>query len=137
VTPYDDVNAVLTQLSDGLTALLGEQLLGLYLTGSLTYGDFDHGSSDIDFLAVLSKELSGEQLDAIRTLHARSGEAVPRWAMRLEGSYITKDMLATKNRSERARPYINAGEIHHYRYGNEWTVNLLFDSGFHPGLLAV
>jgi predicted nucleotidyltransferase len=124
VTPYDDVNAVLTQLSAGLTGLLGEQLLGVYLTGSLTYGDFDPGSSDIDFLAVLDEELTGEQLDAIVDLHKRIGDAVPRWVKRLEGSYITKAMLATKDRPEQARPYINAGEIHHYRYGNEWTINL-------------
>ena len=73
MTPYDDVNAILTQLSAGLPELLGEQLVGLYLTGSLTYGDFDPGSSDIDFLAVLSKELSDEQLHAIRTLHESQG----------------------------------------------------------------
>jgi hypothetical protein len=124
MTPYDDVNAVLTQLSAGLTELLGEQLIGLYLTGSLTYGDFDPGSSDIDFLAVLSKELYDEQLNAITTMHTRIGDAIPHWAKRLEGSYITKDLLATKDRPEKARPYINAGEIHHYRYGNEWMVNL-------------
>ncbi len=124
MTPYDDVNVVLTHLSASLTELLGEQLIGLYLTGSLTYGDFDLGSSDIDFLAVLEKELSDEQLEGITTMHERIGKAVPRWMKRLEGSYITKDMLATKDRPEKARPYVNAGEIHHYRYGNEWTINL-------------
>ncbi|HEY7021687.1 MAG TPA: aminoglycoside adenylyltransferase domain-containing protein [Ktedonobacterales bacterium] len=124
MTPYDDVNAVLTQLSDGLTALLGGQLLGLYLTGSLTYGDFDPGRSDIDFLAVLSDELSGNQLDAVTALHERIGAAIPHWAKRLEGSYITKEMIETKARPDKARPYVNAGEIHHYPYGNEWTINL-------------
>jgi hypothetical protein len=124
VTPYDDVNAVLTQLGAGLTELLGGQLLGLYLTGSLTYGDFDPASSDIDFLAVLAEALTAEQLDAIVEMRKRSGDAVPHWAKRLEGSYITKDMLATKDRPEKARPYMNADEIHHYRYGNEWTINL-------------
>ncbi len=124
VSPCDDVNAVVTQLSDGLTALLGERLLGLYLTGSLTYGDFDPDSSDIDFLAVLGLELSAQQLTALTGLHNRLGAAVPRWAKRLEGSYITKDMLATKIRPQWARPYVNAGEIHSYRYGSEWTINL-------------
>jgi len=124
MTPYDDVNAVLTLLSDGMTALLGKQLLGLYLTGSLTYGGFDPGSSDIDFLAVLSKVLSSEQLQAITAMHERIGKRVPRWAKRLEGSYITQEMIATKVRPGQARPYVNGGEIHHYRYGNEWTVNL-------------
>jgi len=124
MTPYDDVNAVLTHLSTGLTELLGERLIGLYLTGSLTYGDFDPGSSDIDFLAVLENRVSDEQLQGITGLHERIGKADPRWAKRLEGSYITQDMIATKDRPDRARPYFNAGEIHQYRYGNEWTINL-------------
>jgi hypothetical protein len=124
MTPYADVNAVLSHLSDGVTGLLGEQLLGLYLTGSLTCGDFDPGSSDIDFLAVLGKELSDEQLGAITDMHERIGAAVPRWATRLEGSYITKDMIATKDRPTRKRPYVNGGEINLSRYGNEWTINL-------------
>jgi Domain of unknown function (DUF4111)/Nucleotidyltransferase domain len=124
MTPYEDVNEVLARLSHGLTALLGEQLLGLYLTGSLTYGDFDPNSSDIDFLAVLSKELSDEQLSAITDMHERIGAAILRWATRLEGSYITKDMIATKDRPDTSRPYVNGGEINLYRYGNEWTINL-------------
>lgn len=102
----------------------GEQLIGLYLTGSLTYGDFNPGSSDIDFLRVLSKELSAEQVDAIVDMHKRIGAATPHWANRLEGSYITQDMIATKNRPERGRPYVNAGDLQRYRYGNEWTINL-------------
>jgi hypothetical protein len=96
VTPYGDVSAVLTQLSDGLTTLLGEQLIGLYLTGSLTYGDFDPGGSDIDFLAVLDSELVDEQVQDIMALHECIGAAFLRWAKRLEGSYLTRDMITSK-----------------------------------------
>lgn len=123
-TPYQDVNEVLAHLSDGLTELLGNQLVGLYLTGSLTYGDFDYGSSDIDFLAVLEKVFSERQLRDIQDMHDRIGERVPRWAKRLEGSYITKDMSTSTDRPEETRPYVNGGKMHHYRYGNEWTINL-------------
>jgi predicted nucleotidyltransferase len=124
MTPYDAVNVVLTHLSVSLIGSLGEQLVGLYLTGSLTYGDFDPGSSDIDFLVVLSKELSGEQFAAIAETHTRIGAATPRWEKRLEGSYISQDMIATKNRPERVRPYLNAGELQRYHYGNAWIINL-------------
>jgi predicted nucleotidyltransferase len=125
VTPYGDVNAVLTQLSDGLTTLLGEQLIGLYLTGSLTYGDFDPGGSDIDFLAVLDSELADEQAQDIMALHERIGAAFLRWAKRLEGSYITRDMITSKNRPDRPRLYVNGGKINYYRYGSEWTINCM------------
>ena len=48
VTPHEDVNGALCVLARDLTATFGDHLVGLYLTGSLSYGDFDRGSSDID-----------------------------------------------------------------------------------------
>lgn len=124
ITPYPDINKVLDRLSDGLTQILGDQLVGLYLTGSLTYGDFDYGSSDIDFLAVLDKVLSETQLEEVKAMHDRIGESVPRWAKRLEGSYITEEMLGRSDRPTEPRTYVNAGKMNHLRYGNEWIINL-------------
>lgn len=124
LTPYEDVNQVLELLATGLKELLGNQLAGLYLTGSLTYGDFDKGSSDIDFLAVLDKPFTDQQLETVKQLHQQIGEAVPFWAKRLEGSYITTEMIKTKDRPEDQRPYVNGGMVNLYKYGNEWTINL-------------
>lgn len=124
LTPYPDVNDVLCLLLDGLNELLGDQLAGLYLTGSLTYGDFDRGSSDIDFLAVLARPLSINQREKVEVMHVRIGQAFPFWAKRIEGSYITKAMLASTERREETRPYVNGGKVADYRYGNEWTLNL-------------
>lgn len=124
LTHYEDVNQVLELLTVGLKRLLDKQLAGLYLTGSLTYGDFDKGSSDIDFLAILTRPLTSKQLEAVRQLHQHIGEAVPLWKSRLEGSYITTEMIKTKDRPEEARPYVNGGKVNLYKYGNEWTINL-------------
>jgi hypothetical protein len=93
ITPHDDINAILNELAVNLRRILGPQLFGLYLTGSLTYCDIDRGSSDIDFLAILGKALTAEQLDLIKQVHGRIGERYPLWAERIEGSYITSDML--------------------------------------------
>lgn len=124
LTPHEDVNQVLELLTSGLQNLLGNQLVGLYLTGSLTYGDFDKDSSDIDFLAVLDNPLAEGQLEAVKELHQQIGEAVPFWEKRLEGSYITTEMIKTKERPEEPRPYVNGGKVNLYKYGNEWTINL-------------
>lgn len=124
LTPHEDVNQVIKLLTLGLEELLGSQLAGLYLTGSLTYGDFDKYSSDIDFLAVLSKPLSDQQLEAVKKLHQKIGDYVPFWAKRLEGSYITIEMAKSKDRPKEERPYVNGGKINLYKYGNEWIINL-------------
>ncbi len=55
---WPDVAGVLDALTAGIGRVFGGDLVGLYLTGSLSYGGFDHGSSDIDFLAVLTGPMS-------------------------------------------------------------------------------
>jgi predicted nucleotidyltransferase len=54
-TPYPEVNAVLQLLLAEVQAVLREQLVGLYVHGSLASGGFQPGRSDIDFLVVTLK----------------------------------------------------------------------------------
>lgn len=131
LTPYEDVNEILDILREGLMDILGNSLVGLYLTGSLSYGDFDRGSSDIDFLAVLMGPLSEDQLREIEKLHSKIGKEYPEWQKRIEGSYITQEMLSGTKPPTQSRPYVNAGKIWHFVYGYEWILNLhsLYESG--------
>jgi predicted nucleotidyltransferase len=46
-TPYPDVNEILSLLFSRAQEVLGDQLLGMYLHGSLANGGFDQ-ASDID-----------------------------------------------------------------------------------------
>lgn len=39
-TPYAEVNAILAEVQARVTAILGPDLLGMYLYGSLALGDF-------------------------------------------------------------------------------------------------
>jgi predicted nucleotidyltransferase len=48
LTPYPDINALLTEWVQGLKRRLGDGIVGLYLGGSLSYGDFVPDRSDID-----------------------------------------------------------------------------------------
>jgi len=124
ITAHQDVNTLLALLSKNLTEILDGQLVGLYLTGSLTYGDFDRGSSDIDFLAVLTHALSAKQHRQIEKMHSRIGKDFPVWKKRIEGSYITKKMLSSPKPPKESRPYVNAGKMWDFVYGDEWTLNL-------------
>ncbi|MCB9813555.1 MAG: DUF4111 domain-containing protein [Pseudomonadales bacterium] len=131
VTKYSDINKILSLLKEGLGEILGKNLIGLYLTGSLTYGDFDRGSSDIDFFSVLDEELSPKQLEKVKKLHTDIGERFPEWHKRIEGSYVTQKMLDSTKPPKRHRPYINAGKMWSFPFGNEWLLNLhiLYESG--------
>jgi hypothetical protein len=89
-TPYPDVNAVLDLLLREVRAILGERLVGMYLYGSLSLGDFDPASSDIDFVAVTGGELDAALVAALGAMHERlAGDPSP-WARRLEGWYLPR-----------------------------------------------
>jgi hypothetical protein len=125
VTPYPDVNDILAMVSENLKEIFGDQLVGVYLTGSLTYGDFDRGSSDIDLLVVVHEPLSQEQGQRVKNMHARIAEEYPKWAKRIECSYITNDMLHSIEPPKTPRPYVNGGQMwESASYGHEWLVNL-------------
>ena len=54
---FPRVEHILDLLIDGLKPILQEQLIGIYLYGSLVTGDFDPSISDIDLVVVLTDEL--------------------------------------------------------------------------------
>ena len=74
---YAGVDRVLRLLTAGLDDVLGDQLVALYLTGSLSYGGFDPGSSDIDLLALLERPITSDQRNSLRTLHEQIASEAP------------------------------------------------------------
>lgn len=72
----------------GARSVLQDRLVDLYLYGSLALGDFDPGSSDIDFVVATDGDLLPEAVAALRNLHERLAARHPRWAAELVGSYI-------------------------------------------------
>ena len=133
ITPHEDVNGVLFLLARDLTATFGVDLVGLYLTGSLSYGDFDRASSDIDFLAVLASPMTGRQRSAVVEMHQRIGAAYPLWRRRIEGSYVTRAMVMRVDPPAEPRPYVNGGKLWTPDpiYGQEWILNgyALYEGG--------
>ncbi|HEV8192169.1 MAG TPA: nucleotidyltransferase domain-containing protein, partial [Ktedonobacterales bacterium] len=89
-TPHEDVNSLLRELLAGVRAILGDQLVGMYLYGSLSLGDFDPASSDVDFLVVTEDTLPQEMLERLRRVHADMAVSGLPYATRLEGSYIPR-----------------------------------------------
>ncbi len=125
-TGHADVDEVLDMLGEGIANALGENLVGFYLTGSLTYGDFDRGSSDIDYLVATRREINSDQRTALERLHDEVGSRFPVWRERIEGTYVTVEMLKRIDPPEQGRPYVNQGAFWDPDppYGNEWLLNL-------------
>ena len=91
-TPYADLNVVLCDLVTRVRDVLGDNFIGAYLQGSFAVGDFDI-YSDVDFLILLNKDISDNQLSPLQALHADIFKLDCAWAQHLEGSYIPKAAL--------------------------------------------
>lgn len=95
------IREMLTAFTRDIRTALDDTLGAVYVFGSLCMGDFDAGSSDIDFLAVLDGPPSAGQLAALGALHRRLAQASV-WGDRLEGGYAQRRDL---------RPWGIAGSI--------------------------
>jgi hypothetical protein len=124
LTPYPAINNVLTAWAEGLKRLLGKQIVGLYLSGSLAYGDFVPDRSDIDLQAVVSGPLTEDELNLIEQLHQNIERGCPEWANRIECSYVPGELMREPTPPRTPRPWWGFGTL--YRAapaGNEWIIN--------------
>jgi predicted nucleotidyltransferase len=98
-------------------------IVGIYLFGSLTYGGFDKGRSDIDIVVITKTLIKGSELHIIKNIHKELENINEKWSKRLEASYTPIEMLKEKVPPKEPRPY--CGEIFYNEatYGNEWLIN--------------
>ena len=98
-TKFKDLNALLADFTAGHKEILGDNLIGLYLQGSAAVGDMDE-FSDVDFVAVLERDLNEAELNQMRelTLEFFNRKDEIAWAEHFEGSYFPLDLLKALDR---------------------------------------
>jgi len=127
LTPYADINALLFFAAESVNAILRHNIIGFYLTGSLTYHDFVPGRSDIDLLVVISNPLSKKEINQVEQLHLGIESHYPQWAERIECSYLPVAQLKNVLPPKAPRPYMGGGKFYaEAPYGNEWIINQYF-----------
>ncbi len=123
--PFDDLmQSVLDELKAGIVEVLGEELVGLYLYGSLTTGDFTEEVSDVDLLAATAANLTDEQLERLRRMHAAFVRRHPEWDDRVEVAYLSTRGLRTFRTDQSPIGIISPGEpLHRLSAGEDWLMN--------------
>ena len=124
ITPYPDIDELLSSLLGELQGVLGEKIAGLYLYGSLVTGDFDRERSDIDLVAVLSSDLGDTDLKQLHRMHDDFVDTRPDWDDRIEVAYVTATALKTFRTHTSTIAVISPGEPFHTKEaGREWLMN--------------
>jgi hypothetical protein len=123
-TPFPEIDEVLIDIAQRIKDTLGDNLAGIYLFGSLTYGDFNLGRSDIDLMTLVNRPLTTDEVKKVLVLHRQVETVYPQWLHRIENSFTPTSMLGNTQPPLQPRPYYNDGEIWDAQYGNEWIINL-------------
>ncbi len=107
-TGFAELDDVLDRLVAGATAVLGSNLVGVYLVGSFAVGDADE-HSDCDVLAPTVRPLTGDEEAGLRRLHAALPAAEGHWNREVEGSYPPVDELRSVDGLGRPWLYVDRG----------------------------
>jgi hypothetical protein len=96
LTPYRELDGVLTEYAHTLRAALADDFIGLYPIGSLAIGDFDL-TSDVDFVVVTRNEPTPDEVARIQSAHTHLITRDTRWVKHLEYSIFPLQQLAEKS----------------------------------------
>lgn len=119
-----EVKPVLAQLTVGLSSILRDNLVGVYVYGSLITGDYDPGISDIDLVVVLNQALDEADFESLQRLHQSIVERRPEWHDRLELAYISATALRTFRSQSSVIGIISPGEpFHLIEAGSDWLIS--------------
>lgn len=121
-TVYPEINLLLGELLAGVKSALREQFVGMYLYGSLSSGDFNLDTSDVDFLVVTEGELPKERVLELEMLHQRLWTSGLKWAAKLEGAYAPRQTIRRHDPSAPPCPSVNERQFYVARLGSDWVI---------------
>jgi predicted nucleotidyltransferase len=119
-----EVGELLSLLMGRQEDVLGDDLLGSYVFGSVATGDFEPGISDVDTATVLQVDPTSDQLTALGRLHHELVEDVPGWEDRVEVVYLSSRALATFRAASSPAARISPGEpFHAIEVDHTWLID--------------
>jgi hypothetical protein len=91
-----DLSELLQDVTTDFPALLGENLVGVYLWGSLTYEAFDETCSDVDCIVVTRRDLDAREFAALDAWFTNTGRR-NRWVQRVDMRFVIDGEFLDKN----------------------------------------
>ena len=124
LTPYPDINLLLEQLVNNIHEVLGKNIAGVYLYGSLVWGDFDIEISDIDLLAATTISINEKEFSDLKVMQDDFAQSHKKWNDRIEIAYMSLNALRTFKTQPSQVAIISPGEPFNLKEaGNDWLIN--------------
>ena len=122
---------LVTEVMNDYILLVNERLPnlleGVYIQGSIALDAYVEGSSDIDFVTVMSRRLLEVDIDVLSEIHREIAHTYN--SIEMDGVYIVWDDLGKVAIHENSYPVYNSGEIRIESYINPITWWLLKTKG--------
>ena len=123
-TAYAEINELLDSLLAQIHHVLDQQLVGVYLYGSLVWGDFDPESSDIDLVVATASGIDDQEFNDLNQMQLAFIETHKRWQGRIEIAYVLVDALRTFKSHNSMIAVISPGEPFHFKETDQgWLMN--------------
>jgi len=120
-TPDRPLNQILETLTKGVSQVLGDNCLGVYLGGSFAHGGWD-AFSDVDFDVVINDDLTPGELSDLKVLHARIFIEDVYFARHLEGAYFPASILTDLTNTNALLWYLDNGSLDFQRSTHDNTL---------------
>ena len=119
------VAELLDELVSDIRDVLADDLVGIYLYGSYVSGGFDPGVSDLDLVAVTTRDADELDLAGLREAHEAFAHRHPTWNDRIETVYVGREALRAFRTSLGRLAVVSPGEPFHVRDERpvEWVQN--------------
>lgn len=124
ITPYAEINNLLDDLLAQMQAVLGQKLVGVYLYGSLVWGDFDRESSDIDLVVATASDIDAQEFSNLDAMQHGFVDTYRYWNGRIEIAYVSIATLQTFKSHTSQIAVISPGESFHFKETDPgWLMN--------------
>src|SRR5215213_3271034 len=124
ITSYAEINDLLADLLARMQSVLGQKLVGVYLYGSLVWGDFDRESSDIDLVVATSSDIDAHEFSNLDAMQHAFVDTYTYWNGRIEIAYVSTATLQTFKSHTSQIAVISPGEPFHFKETDPgWLMN--------------
>ena len=93
MTLPSEATSLLDLLVPRIQKVLGSNLVGVYIRGSVALGDFIPETSDLDLLVVTERSVDRDSFAALKDLHDQLAAGSHPFGRRLETAYIDRDAV--------------------------------------------